>query len=197
MPIKSIHNEAELLSGIAKDDEKSFAELFYGYHQSLGEYIFLITDSREMVKEIIQNVFIKIWEVRLTLPEIQNFKSWLFITTRNYILNAIRANVREQRRNQTFQLQLVEDETETSPDRNYEKLEPIIEQAIAQLPPQQKRVFVLKQQGRKNTDIANELGISTQSVIKYQQIAVKAISRFVKTNTELTAIIAIITILKK
>lgn len=197
MPIKSIHNEIELLNGIARDDEKSFAELFYGYHNGLSEYVFLITDSREMVKEIIQNVFIKVWEIRLTLPEIQNFKSWLFITTRNYTLNAIRANVREQRRNQTFQLQLVRDETESSPDHNYEQLEPIIEQAIAQLPPQQKRVFILKQQGRKNTDIANELGISTQSVIKYQQIAIKAISRFVKSNTELTAIIAIIAILKK
>lgn len=197
MPIKSIHNEIELLNGIARDDEKSFAELFYGYHNGLSEYVFLITDSREMVKEIIQNVFIKVWEIRLTLPEIQNFKSWLFITTRNYTLNAIRANVREQRRNQTFQLQLVRDETESSPDHNYEQLEPIIEQAIAHLPPQQKRVFILKQQGRKNTDIANELGISTQSVIKYQQIAIKAISRFVKSNTELTAIIAIIAILKK
>jgi RNA polymerase sigma-70 factor (ECF subfamily) len=197
LPIKSIYNEAELLNGIAKDDEKSFAELFYGYHQSLGEYIFLITDSREMVKEIIQSVFIKIWEVRATLPEVQDFKSWLFVTTRNYTLNAIRTNVREQRRNKEFQLQLIQEETELSPNHNYEQLEPIIEQAIAQLPPQQKRVFVLKQQGRKNTDIANELGISKQSVIKYQQIAIKAISRFVKANTELTAIIAMIAILKK
>jgi RNA polymerase sigma-70 factor (ECF subfamily) len=197
LPIKSIHNETELLSGIAKDDERSFADLFHGYHQGLGEYIFLITDSREMVKEIVQNVFIKVWEVRTKLPEIQDFKSWLFITTRNYTLNAIRANVREQRRNQTFQLQLVQDETDSSPDRDYEQLEPVIEQAIALLPPQQKRVFVLKQQGRKNTDIANELGISTQSVIKYQQIAIKAISRFVKANTELTAIIAMIAVLKK
>ncbi|HMG09264.1 MAG TPA: sigma-70 family RNA polymerase sigma factor [Mucilaginibacter sp.] len=197
MPIKSIYNETELLNGIAKDDEKSFAELFYGYHQSLGEYIFLITDSREMVKEIIQSVFIKIWEVRATLPEIQDFKSWLFITTRNYTLNAIRTNIREQRRNKEFQLQLIQEETELSQNHNYEQLEPIIEQAIAQLPPQQKRVFVLKQQGRKNTDIANELGISKQSVIKYQQIAIKAISRFVKANTELTAIIAMIAILRK
>ncbi|MES2275926.1 MAG: sigma-70 family RNA polymerase sigma factor [Bacteroidota bacterium] len=197
MPINSIHNEAELLNGIAKDDEKSFAELFYGYHQGLGEYIFLITDSQEMVKEIIQNVFIKVWEVRATLPEIQNFKSWLFITTRNYTLNAIRANVREQRRNQEFQLQLIQEASGPSPDHDYEQLEPIIEQAIAQLPPQQQRVFVLKQQGRKNTDIANELGISPQSVIKYQQIAIKAISRFVKANAELTVIIAMITMLKK
>jgi RNA polymerase sigma factor (sigma-70 family) len=197
LPIKSIYNEAELLNGIAKDDEKSFAELFYGYHQGLGEYVFLITDSHEMVKEIIQNVFIKVWEVRATLPEIQNFKSWLFITTRNYTLNAIRANVREQRRNQEFQLQLIQEETGPSPDHDYEQLEPIIEQAIAQLPPQQKRVFVLKKQGRKNTDIASELGISPQSVIKYQQIAIKAISRFVKANTQLTVIIAMIAVLKK
>ncbi|MFA6083237.1 RNA polymerase sigma factor [Mucilaginibacter sp.] len=197
MPIKSIYNEAELLNGIAKDDEKSFAELFYGYHQGLGEYIFLITDSREMVKEVIQNVFIKVWEVRETLPEIQNFKSWLFITTRNYTLNAIRANVREQRRNNEFHLQIVQDETEHLPGYNYDNLRPIIEQAVAKLPPQQKRIFVLKQQGHKNTDIANEMGISTQSVIKYQQIAIKAISRFVRANIELTALIAMISIIKK
>ncbi|WPU93198.1 sigma-70 family RNA polymerase sigma factor [Mucilaginibacter sabulilitoris] len=197
MPIKSIHNEAELLNGIARDDEKSFAELFYGYHQSLGEYVFLVTDSREMAKEIIQNVFIKIWEIRTTLPEIKNFSSWLFITTRNFTLNAIRATVREQHRKKTFQLQLPQEETEPSPDHNYDQFEPIIEQAIAQLPPQQKRVFVLKQQGCKNADIANELGISPQSVIKYQQIAIKAISRFVKAHSELTVIIAIIAVLKK
>jgi RNA polymerase sigma factor (sigma-70 family) len=119
-----------------------------------------------MVKEVIQNVFIKVWEVRETLPEIQNFKSWLFITTRNATLNAIRTNVREQRCNNEFHLQIVEDETGHLPVYDYDNLRPIIEQAVAKLPPQQKRVFVLKQQGRKNTDIANKMGISTQSVIR-------------------------------
>lgn len=196
MPIKSLHNEAELLRGIAEDDEKSFAALFYGYHQQLAGYVMLLTDSKEITQDIVQQVFIKIWECRKDFYTVRNFNSWLFILTRNITLNFIRTQVREQRKRTELEnhLKAVSNESESQPSTDFDAL---IEQAIEQLPPQQKRVYTLKQKGHKNPEIGTELGISTQSVIKYQQLALKSIAQFVKSHSEFAALLAILAVIEK
>jgi len=197
LPLRPVHNEKELLGAVAKGNEKAFGELFYAYHNQIGEYVLMLTASKELTQEIVQDVFVKIWLNRENLPAVQNFSSYLFILTRNYTLNCIRREVNERKHKEAFELFAVADEGGMTPENPVPDYGPVIERAVAQLPPQQQRVFVLKQAGRKNAEIANELGISPESVKKYQQWAVKAIAEFVKSHAELTIIFAAITFLKK
>lgn len=192
-----MHKEKELLQAVTKGDKKAFEELFYAYHNQLGEYVLSLTASADMAQEIVQDVFVKIWMNRDCLDTLANFSSWLFILTRNYTLNCMRRNSSERKKKEAFELYaLADDGGENSPPipTDYEQL---IGRAVAQLPPRQQKVFTLKQAGHKNSEIAAQLGISPQSVKKYQQWALKAVTDFVKTHAALSALFTAITLLKK
>jgi RNA polymerase sigma-70 factor (family 1) len=196
LAIVSIINERELLLEVAKGNEKAFAELFYAYHGQLGEYITLLTASGEMAEEIVQDVFVKIWLNKEALPGIDKFPAYLFILTRNYTLNCIRKIELERRRKESYGMHLVtaEDSENTEDNQDYQD---VVERAVAQLPAQQQKVFILKREGKKNGDIAQELGISPDSVRKYQQWAIKSIAKFVKSHQELTSLLFLLGYLKK
>ncbi|MNR41512.1 RNA polymerase sigma factor SigX [compost metagenome] len=80
-------------------------------------------------------------------------------------------------------LSLNEGEETFTVDQEYQN---ILIKAIAELPPSQQRVLQLRQQGLKSREIAGEMGISIESVKKYQQWATKSVSKFLKLHTAIT-----------
>lgn len=177
--LKPLENKT-LLDAIAQGDERAFRCVFNEYHQELGSFVFSITRSRELTEEIIQDVFLKIWEERKSLPGLNNFTAYLFIVTRNHTLNAIRKLTGVQKKQQAASLHLVPaDQEEPVPADNYYTL---LDNAVDKLPLQQKKVYLLRQQGFKNSDIAYQMNISVHSVKKYQQWALQAITKLIKSS---------------
>jgi RNA polymerase sigma-70 factor (family 1) len=185
LPLYAIDNEKELLCQVADGNERAFTELFYAYHNQLGEFVLKLTGSKELTQEIIQDVFMKIWTQRTTLPQLQNFLSWLFILTRNYTLNSLR-KLANERKNIRLAEVLQYDSAFTDDmviEKDYHQL---LEQAIAQLPPQQQKAYKMsREQGLDNDFIGKQLGVSPDSVKKYLQWAQQSIIRFVRSHAGL------------
>jgi RNA polymerase sigma factor (sigma-70 family) len=173
-PLKDNH----LLQAIAHDDERAFNSLFLEYHQQLGSFVFPVTRSKELTEEIIQDVFVKLWENRKELPALKNFSAYLFIITRNHTLNTIRKQVQEKEKQQALaQHYDFASETGTvTEDARYA----LLDNAVDQLPQQQRKVYLLRQQGLKNADVAFQLDLSVSSVKKYQQWATQTIVKLIK-----------------
>jgi RNA polymerase sigma factor (sigma-70 family) len=193
--LKPIHNEAEIIEEVAKGNEKAFADLFYAYHNQLGEFVMLLTHSHEQTEEIIQDVFVKVWMNREKLLSIDKFTSYLFILARNYTLNSIRNLVNDRKSKELYsnlELSNIENEFAIIDKEHDPDYEALIDKAIANLPPQQQKVFILRRNGLKNIEIAQKMDISPQSVKKYQQWALKSVAEFVKTHAALSAILLII-----
>lgn len=153
------------------------------YHNQLASYVILLTESRELTEEIIQDVFVKIWNGREKLSEIESFTSYLFILTRNYTLNALRKKVAEREKKSIYD-KVIQQETNTSLHNQEEpNFHDLIDKAAVQLPPQQKKVFAMRMQGLKNQQIASEMQISPASVKKYQQWALKSVINYVRVFT--------------
>ncbi len=190
MALFPIPNENDLLHRISMGHEDALAELFHGYHQQLGAFINTLTHDKEMTKEIVQDIFVKIWMERHSLPKIENLSSYLFILTKNYTLNCIRKKVSQRRREIDY---LKGSEELFTAEDPFDLQEPdyldLIERAVAQLPPQQQRVFSLRRQGLKNPEIARQLAISIDSVKKYQQLALRSVSEFVKAHTAVSIVL--------
>ena len=184
MAIKPIYNEAELLFAVADGNKKAFEEIFMAYHNQLAAYVMLLTESRELTEEIIQDVFIKIWNRRENLHQVEKFTSYLFIVTRNHTLNAVRKLVTEREKEVSYH-QAINLEQNIMVWEQQEKPDfyTLIDKAIVQLPPQQRKVFVMRMQGLKNPEIASEMQISTLSVKKYQQWALRSVINFVRICT--------------
>jgi RNA polymerase sigma factor (sigma-70 family) len=173
-PLKDIG----MLQAIAHDDERAFSSLFYEYHQQLGGFVFSVTRSKELTEEIIQDVFVKLWENRKELPAVKNFSAYLFIITRNHTLNSIRKLVQEREKQTALaqHYELSEGKEPVPEDNRYA----LLDNAVDQLPQQQKKVFLLRQQGLKNADVAFHLDLSVNSVKKYQQWAMQTIVKLIK-----------------
>jgi RNA polymerase sigma-70 factor (family 1) len=176
--LKPLENTG-LLDAIARNDQRAFRAVFDEYHQQLAAFVFTITRSRELTEEIIQDVFLKIWEERNTLPGLKNFTAYLFIVTRNHTLNAIRKLTQVRKKQEAVSHHFLQGEEEEVHSENYYTL---LDNAVDQLPQQQKKVYLLRQQGLKHADIAYQMNISVHSVKKYQQWAIQAISRLIKTG---------------
>lgn len=183
MALKPLKNEAQLLQAIAGGDEHAFTSLFYGYHQHLGRYVYSLTLSADLAEEVVHDVFLKLWTERERLIEISSFTSYLFIVTRNYTLNAIRKLTIEKKRTRLVEDFLVRDTHEPVEEADFDSL---LKNAVSQLPPQQQKVFLLRQQGYKNAEVADQMHISANSAKKYQQWAMQSVVKFIKAKAALS-----------
>lgn len=164
--------EKELLAQVANGNEKAFEFLINRFSDILGAYIFKLTHSKEVTEEIVQDVFLKIWNTRDTLPNVSNFHAWLYIVSKNQAISVLRKAIRERAGKE-----LITHNPDDQEDNSWEneKLS-AIEKAIAQLPPQQKKVFMLSRyEGLSYKEIAAQMHISTETVKKYLQIATQSI----------------------
>lgn len=176
-----IPNEGSLLRSIATGDEEAFAKLFAGYQQKVAGFVLSIIGSREITQEIVQDIFIKLWQQRAGLLEVQNLDAYLFVLSKNHTLNYIRKINRDKKKETDYKT-LFPDIGKEHAEVESDDYLALIEKATALLPPQQQRVFKLRMDGLKNPEIASQLSISTDSVTKYQQLAMKSVVFYVKTH---------------
>lgn len=168
MHLTHIHNEKLLLQKIAEGDEDSFAQIYGAYHESLSLFVLKFVKSKELSNDIIQEVFIRIWEHRSELPEIDSFKAYLFTIARNLTLNFLKkasrqnAVIAEIARNYKPVACIGEDRLLSNQYKQF------IEEVLQSLPPQTRTVFRLCREEEKSYDeVAACLGISRNAVKKH------------------------------
>jgi RNA polymerase sigma-70 factor (family 1) len=176
------YTDKELLLLVAEGDETAFRQLYLQWHQLLAGYVFRITESRELTEEIVQDVFMNIWRVRETLAEINNFKHFLLVVSRNRAFDVLKKQLKEKKLEKIWEkenmseLPIAVDDAEVSPYS-------LIDQAIDSLPPRRKEVYLLSRHERiAYKEIANRLGISKESVKTHLKLANNAISVFIHSN---------------
>ncbi|WP_419701963.1 RNA polymerase sigma factor [Mucilaginibacter sp. NFX135] len=181
-------DERELLMQVASGNENAFRRLFMRHHQQLGGHMLRITNSIELAEEIVQDVFVKIWFTRESLVRVDNFKSYLFVISKNHALNCLKKLAKE--RAMIKQLEVSDSPNpETAGTNMYYNL---LDEAIDQLPPQQQKVYLLSRHGRlKYTEIADQLELSRETVKKYLQIATLSITEYVHEHLEVIAFLTV------
>jgi RNA polymerase sigma-70 factor (ECF subfamily) len=180
------YDEKKLLLLTAQGDETAFGMLFHSHHNKLGVYILKLTDSFPLAQEIVQDVFLKIWEHRSSLQQVQNFEAYLFVMARNRAFNCLKKIAREKVRNYKWAHQQEhEQDGEESPMGPIEGYDILIEDAVANLPPQQKKVYQLhNQEGMTHSAIALKLGLSTATVKKHMCLALRSIREHISAHID-------------
>ena len=188
LALNTVFNEEKLLMEVANGDQRAFAQLYWKWQPALGAYIFRVTKSKELAVEIIQDVFLKIWMSRETLSEIDNFKSYLFVMSRNHALNALRKIMREVKLSENLGI-LNKSASESEPlENSYLSL---LDEAVDTLSPRQKEIYLLHKHERLTyVEIATKLCIGKESVKTHLQLAVKAITKFLKDKTIVVLLLA-------
>src|SRR5690606_11633515 len=138
MAIKPIYNESEILIKIAEGDESAFCELFDHYERYVFSFGRKLMRSNEIAEEIVQDIFIKIWERRERLKEIDNFGGYLNILVRNHSFNLLRQLAHKQKIGSEIVLSYSDEDNQTQHAINYRETLRILEEVLDNLPEQQK-----------------------------------------------------------
>ena len=172
---------------IASGDQKAFRELFMAYCARLTQFAFSIVKSHDASREIIDEVFIKLWRSKHNVPNIINLKVYLYTAAKNTALNHLSENARKNITESfdNLSIQLIDDQ---SPERKLINSEILkkINAAIENLPPRCKMVFKLvREDGLSYKEVGEILNISPKTVDAQMVIAVKQVSEKLKTELDI------------
>lgn len=147
-------------------DEEAFELLFRKYYTRLCAFANKFLNDPEESKNIVQDVFAKIWEGRDEIDPENSLKSYIFKVTQNLSLNKLRKKNIESRYIEIYKLVYIEnDEFSVLESLLAMELEEIITNSIGKLPTECRKVFELSRfRGLKYREIANTLHISVKTV---------------------------------
>ncbi|PXY42380.1 RNA polymerase sigma-70 factor [Flavobacterium cheongpyeongense] len=173
MPINSGFDESKLLLELSQGSEPAFTILYNKYKNGVYGTALKITKSKILAEEVVQDVFMKIWQNHENLNDIANFENYLFIVSRNHIFDMIKKIARETALPIAINYKnaITEDTDTAIKDAQYNVL---LNQIVEQLPPQQQKIYKMaKWEGLSHQKIGEDLGISTETVKKHMAQALK------------------------
>lgn len=173
--------EKETVRKLKHGDQKAFAFIYNRYWKHVYNFTKLYFIAEMDIEEIVQEVFVKIWESHHFLDENKNFEGYLFITTRNVIFNHSRKYYKETALKQTA-LQAIEESYDIEGELDAADLKKFIDKLIMQLPPRQQEVFRMsRKMHMSNKEIAEHFSISERAIERNINLALK----FLKKNLNL------------
>ena len=177
------YDEKELLSLIADGNEQAFRIFFDLYRNRFYAVVVKMTRSDLVAEEIVQEIFMHIWEKRELLRDVQSPSAYFFTAVYRKIYNHYKKLVLERRiQNHEAQSLDISDTTNETILANESKR--LINEAVASLPPQQQLVFKLsKEAGLTREQVAKELNISPHTVKNHLGEAMKTIRGYLDNAT--------------
>ncbi len=168
-----------LLSG-----EKGFRRVFESYYPRLLRFAKEYVGDRHEAENILQNVFLILWEKRTTLRVDTNLNAYLMTLVKSQCLDFLKhkkvviqhavSQVTTQQQEMAFNYYAI---NKFDPEQmDIESLERLAEKAISELPEQCRKVFELSRyEGLKYKEIAERLGISVKTVETHISYALKTL----------------------
>lgn len=159
------YNEAALIGNLRKGDPFAFEEIFARYSNKLYRFSFDYLKSEADAEEIVQEVFLKLWEKRKEIKSETSFQAYLFTITLNFIRRYFNRKARADRYKHEFLEQFSKENDQVEVSLTYQDLLNKLEILINQLPEKRKQIFIERKQHDKPVkQIAEELGITPKTV---------------------------------
>jgi RNA polymerase sigma-70 factor (ECF subfamily) len=173
------HTIPLLLDKIAAGDQQAFKQVYVCFYKRLYHFALAIVKTKEAAEEIVEDVFVKIWQNREHTGVIRNLKVYLYTATKNRSLNYLSQKARESITEPFDHIDIELDDTAISPEQLMITAELFakIQRAVEALPPRCKMIFKLvREDGLKYREVAEILNISVNTIDVQMAIAVKKIS---------------------
>jgi RNA polymerase sigma-70 factor, ECF subfamily len=157
--------EKLLLENIKKNDKASFSIIFAQYYKDLVTFSFGIVRNLNTSEEIVQDVFIKLWENRASVIIDRSLKSYLLKSVQNHSLNWLQ-HLKVQNRFASYikEHQLLSN-NETENYILHSELEQNLEEALNKIPLEFAQAFRMNRfENLSYPEIAQKLGVSTRTI---------------------------------
>lgn len=158
--------DESLVKRFINGDMKAFDSIYSTFNQKLQKFVFTLIKTESDTEDIVQEVFVKVWENRAKLINYASFDSYLFTIAYNTTISLLRTRAKESQYVEyvkSVQVEFVESDFVEGFNRDEinEKLNLLIEK----MPPRQREVFKMKHfQNCSYKEIAENLGVSINTV---------------------------------
>jgi RNA polymerase sigma-70 factor, ECF subfamily len=174
-------DDSVLVSRIRQNDKDAFKSLYNRYSKKI--YFFSIKYLGNIIEteELVQTVFINVWENRKSLDPANSVKSYIYKAAVNYIYNYLKKKSLHAR---FIEVQTSKDEIHSN--LTYEQiffndLEKSINSIVGTLPSQQQKIFHLnRDEDLTHMEIASKLDLSVRTVENQMYRAIKTIREVLK-----------------
>ena len=174
MAVHTNLTDEQLIILLKKDDQQAFAQIYNRYAESLAGFAASKLYSLDDARDIIQDIFVKLWENRDEVYITSNLKSYLFSIVRHRIIDKIRKNITREEYASMVQSLIVPRYDSADKQVEAKELQQSIEKSLNQLPPRVKEIYKLsRDEGLTNHEIAEKLNLSEQTVKNQLSAALK------------------------
>ena len=159
-----------------KLNEQEYHEVFKAYYGSLCSFACQYVEDPELAADIVQDGFVKLWQLRDDFYYRHQVKAFLYTMVRNRSLNELEHSkvayeyeqkIKAKKSDTFFHDAVVEEETFR-----------ILSEAIGKLPPQMRSIMQLALEGKKNAEIADTLQVSPETVHTLKKSAYKKLRKY-------------------
>jgi RNA polymerase sigma-70 factor (ECF subfamily) len=178
-----------LVKALINNNKTALDELYNYYYPRLYTFAKRFLKVEDDINDILQDVFIKIWENRKNIKNVETFNAYIFTITKNTVISYFREKIKVADFESRVREMATTEGYLTETAAEYEDIKEKVDQLIEQLPEKRKQIFKLsREQGLSNKEIAGEMGISVKTVEDHIMHAI----RFLKNNLKTLDIITLL-----
>jgi RNA polymerase sigma-70 factor (ECF subfamily) len=171
-----LNSDEELMKEIKADNMFAFDLLYKKYSKKVYKFGYSILKSREESENLLQDVFLCLWENRHKVEKDSSIKSYIFTITYNSAISIVRKKARESEFVEYVKSLQEITEDPVNVELEYNELTNKLDEIINSLPKRQKEVYLLhKVEGLKYSEIAVRLNISVNTIENHISRALKTI----------------------
>lgn len=179
MAIPEGTDDERLLELIRRGDKKAFELLYRLYHKRVYAYALKLLPLPEDAEEIVQNVFVAVWNQRASIELESSFNAYIFGIARHLVYRFIRRKITHEAYSAYVLYNTNEYAFVTEDEIAYRELELLYNQLIDQLPERRREIFLLSRKANLSyKEISNRLNISENTVDTQIRLALD----FIKTR---------------
>jgi RNA polymerase sigma-70 factor (ECF subfamily) len=180
--LNNIDDDEVLIHLSKQKDKKAFTIIYNKYHQYLYALAYRYLKDSDMAEDAVQQVYVKLWEMIHVIDIEINLKNYLYSMTKNHILNQFRNN-RETISISLMnaQQEIVDEEPGIESVIEETELSEMLQMGIENLPKQKKDIVKMKiEEHKSNQEIADEMGLSINTVKSHYQESIKMLRIYFK-----------------
>lgn len=168
-----------LISELREGKASAFRAIYHTYVDRLFSFAFSLTKNSEDASDIVQEVFVRLWESRTNISVGKNLEAYLFSIGRNLFVSACRRRVVEQHyADHAAYIDDIHSSATASSALEYDEYRKKFGEALNLLTERQRQIVRLsKFKGLKNAEIAKELNLSEQTVKNQLSLGLKELRR--------------------
>lgn len=184
--------EEELLVALKQGSAQAFSVIYKLHVKKIYAFTLNILKSPTITEDVVQEVFIKLWENAARLDANSSLSSYLFTIARNLSLNVIRKASKQQWIVDEIALHVYDTSEDGLAFTQRRQTQGILEHAISTLPSQRKRIYELCHgEGYSYKKAAEELGVSDSTINSQMVKAIRTIKTYLLKNGALLLLLTI------